>query len=86
MISNRTLSHITQVLPNCSVCSSAGEIIVIDSNSEVLGKLDFERAGITVYKGYTYNKKLVRRLEKASIPVEVKEADMQEAMKILYDN
>lgn len=86
MISCRTLHAITGVLSNSFIINSAGELILCDAHSEVMGKIDCKTPGVIVYQGYTHSDKMIKRLKKSGIPFDLKEADMEDAMKILYDD
>ena len=87
MLNLKLFSLLSKALPRCSVIVSAGDLLIIDRNSEIIGEVNFESRCITVYREYTHAMRVVRRLKRASIPVELKEQPtMIQMTKILYDS
>ena len=87
MLNLKVFAMIAQALPRCSVIVSAGDLLIIDRNAEILGAINFKAKCITVYRDYTHARKVVRRLKKISIPVELRaQPTMEQAAQILYDH
>jgi len=86
MINMKVFALIAEALPRCNLMVSAGDLLIIDLNAEIIGEINFKAKCITVYREYTHAMKVVRRLRRASIPVELRElSEMEQITKILYD-
>jgi hypothetical protein len=86
MIKLNVFARLSKVLPRCSVLVSAGDLMIIDRNNEIIGQINGKAKCITVYRDYPYAKQVTSRLKRTSLTVElIDQPMMEQAAKILYD-
>jgi len=86
MIPLKLITMLAEALPRCSIVLSASSLLIVDRNGEIMGDLKKNAVCVTIYKNYTYSMKVIRRLKRTSIPVEVLNIPkMEHAANILYN-
>lgn len=84
MISMAQINTISSVLSQCDLTQSGDDVLILDRNGEIIGRIDVENALVAVFDTYSYRSKLVRRLRKIGIQVLIEDAKAG-ALKVLYD-